>query len=99
MFAGFLVSASGDGRVGLLSMDGSNKTFEVAAAAPLTAMLTTIVNGTEMMVTGGPGGELQIFNLHQLQAVASAPGHTAPVNCMVAGPEGSNTFFTGSADR
>lgn len=50
-------------------------------------------------VTGGPGGELQIFDLTVLKQVAAVPGHAAQVNCMVAGPEASNIFFSGSADR
>lgn len=51
VFSGFLISASGDGRVGLFSMDGSNKTLEVAAPAPLSAMMTSKVHGKEMMVS------------------------------------------------
>ena len=50
-------------------------------------------------MTGGPGGELEIFDLTALNQVAAVPGHAAQVNCMVAGPESSNIFFSGSADR
>ena len=50
-------------------------------------------------MTGGPGGELEIFDLTVLNQVAAVPGHAAQVNCMVAGPEESNIFFSGSADR
>jgi hypothetical protein len=32
-------------------MDGSNTTHEIAAPAPLSAMMTSKVNGIEMMVS------------------------------------------------
>ena len=54
IFSGFLISASEDGRVGLFSMDGSNKTLELKAPAPLTAMLTSVVNKKETMVRATP---------------------------------------------
>ena len=37
------------------------------------------VNGTEMLVTGGPNGTLGIFDLTVLKQVGEAHGHTAPV--------------------
>ena len=42
-------------------------------------MLTMKVNGTEMLVTGGPNGTLGIFDLTVLKQVGEAHGHTAPV--------------------
>ena len=54
IFSGFLISASEDGRVGLFSMDGSNKTLELKAPASLTAMLTSVVNKKETMVRATP---------------------------------------------
>ena len=47
--------------------------------AQVSAMLTMKVNGTEMLVTGGPNGTLGIFDLTVLKQVGEAHGHTAPV--------------------
>ena len=46
--------------------------------AQVSAMLTMKVNGTEMLVTGGPNGTLGIFDLTVLKQVGEAHGHTAP---------------------
>lgn len=76
------------------------------ASAPvptaLLALLPSIVISGQLwlpQVTGGPGGQLEIFDLTTLQQVAAAPGHAAPVTCLLAGPADSNIFFSGSADR
>ena len=36
LFSGFLISASDDGKIGLLGMDGSGATHEIAAPAPVS---------------------------------------------------------------